>query len=804
MGSVTLNSKTGGDASPSIGPTITTGFVCWILISLGFLGLKILMQERPQFVGQPMTVTKAVLVQESPQVVTRKVTDDVSVIKPAQPESSDVHFDMKGRRDYRGLKTISDMSGQFRAEYVLTNGFDESLFVLFKCAHPQTDSETGQSLQAGGLQLKASAPGVQENVNDAWLWSGTIAPRATVTVSIGYQVSSLRGVTYKTREQQGNPVKHLRVTFHRQDLDSIHFESGHGANANPGDTMVWEWNDFLPPNFFSANLIESRNLYTSLSQLLEIGPLVCLLFLLAALAAILARQPLTAVQVLTISMGYALYFPLILYLSSRFSFSVAMVIAVLVPGALLLNYARWLLGARAGLIGGIAFLGLYQVFPTLAAFAGWNRGMVLLALGVVTLWVLINLQNQALRRGIVSPAALILLLFLPCGAKAAEVQVLLPAEIAGALLAKKSEIPSALLSYEPAQYLIRQETTHLRVEVKLPFQVLRAGETPVALFGVPVHLSTNLLEPAEPGFARLVTVTNCLSLFAEKSGKGTLQLSYRVPVENREGKKRAQIPLLIGPSGNVHLESARSDLEILTGSLWSKSSADKRVAYEIGVAGEALLVVEWREQDGGGAAATEGAKEFYGIGVTRAQHLTVIHSDGSCTHFAEFEVPVPQAQEFRMKLPPAVRLISASLNGTEIPSPPVENQLCQIRLPNRDASQTVHRLSFRMAYPPKRLGFVGVVEFALPELFQTVGTLEWVLTLPAGFEAQIISSGLETQKSSPDLSRFGDYGRILKSQPHTYLAKNLAPPGLVNLNLKYRQWVPGIYELRPNENPAMK
>ena len=96
-----------GDTTRSIGTTAFAGLVCWAAISLGFLGLKMLMQERPQFVGQPLSVTKAVLVQESPQVVTRKVSDDVSVIKQASPEFSDVHFNMNGRRDYRGLKTIN-------------------------------------------------------------------------------------------------------------------------------------------------------------------------------------------------------------------------------------------------------------------------------------------------------------------------------------------------------------------------------------------------------------------------------------------------------------------------------------------------------------------------------------------------------------------------------------------------------------------------------------------------------------------------------------------------------------------------
>ncbi|PYM09912.1 MAG: hypothetical protein DME18_17230 [Verrucomicrobia bacterium] len=86
---------------------LAAGLASWVVISLGFLGLKMLMQERPEFVGSPIRTGKAVLVQESPRIVTRKVSDDVSVIKSAQPESSDIRFEMRGRRDYRGLKTIS-------------------------------------------------------------------------------------------------------------------------------------------------------------------------------------------------------------------------------------------------------------------------------------------------------------------------------------------------------------------------------------------------------------------------------------------------------------------------------------------------------------------------------------------------------------------------------------------------------------------------------------------------------------------------------------------------------------------------
>jgi hypothetical protein len=39
---------------------ITAGLLSWLAITIGFLGLKMLMQERPEFVGQPMRITKPV------------------------------------------------------------------------------------------------------------------------------------------------------------------------------------------------------------------------------------------------------------------------------------------------------------------------------------------------------------------------------------------------------------------------------------------------------------------------------------------------------------------------------------------------------------------------------------------------------------------------------------------------------------------------------------------------------------------------------------------------------------------------
>ena len=770
---------------------IGAGLLSWIFISLGFYGLHGLMQVRPEFVGQPMHESRTQLLQEAPRLAIRKVSDDVSVIKTAQPDASEVTFTMRGGRDFRGLRTVMDMSGEMRARHTLKNPYDEPIYVLFRCAHPRAERDGGQSLQAAGLKLEASVPGLQENTADAWQWSGTLGAHQSVEIQISYQAASLNGVTYRIGGQNAAPVKHVRLAFQREDLPAMRFQSGEGLLPGEGAEVVWERSDFLAPDSFTATLAESRNLYGSLQHLLEIGPVICLLFLLAVTAVILARQPISAVQMLTISAGYALYFPLVVYLSSRFSFLVALILALLVPGVLLLNYTRLLLGARVGLLGGIFFLALYQLFPTLAAFAGWNRGMVLLALGVVTFAVLINLQNRTLRKGLA--AALCFTCWGTASIRAADVQVMVPGQLLTTVDSRMA-LPPPLLSLAPADYQIREEEGFLRIEAQLVFKVIRAGSEPVALFTEPVNLQRQEMDPSAAEIAELVTIGEHLGLFAKGEGAGSVRFSYRVAVTAHENGQRVRIPLIVGPSGNIRFESVHPNLEVTGGTLWTKSAQEKGAIYEIGVAGEKMLTLTWRDTGGGMAtgAANTATGGLYGIGITRAQHLTVVNSDGSCLHFAELELPAGSHEELRLRLPPQVRLISMSVNGSEVTAPALEDQVCRVPLPDRAGSQATHRLSFRLSYPPVRLGFLGALELALPEAFQTIGTLEWIIALPSGFETQVLSSGLETQKSPPDLGQFGDYGRVLKARLPCALAKDLTPPGPIAVSLHYRQAVPAL------------
>ena len=74
------------------------------------------------------------------------------------------------------------------------------------------------------------------------------------------------------------------------------------------------------------------------------------------------------------------------------------------------------------------------------------------------------------------------------------------------------------------------------------------------------------------------------------------------------------------------------------------------------------------------------------------------------------------------------------------------------------------------------------------------------MALPDGFQAQIISGGLQGHAVRPDLTRFGEYGRLLESRAHIYLTKELVPPGSVELSLKYRQNLPDFYDSRSLTN----
>jgi hypothetical protein len=626
---------------------VFVGLICWLCMAIGFQGLKVLMGERPQFIGKPLQFQTGDLLQESPTAMLRKVHDDVSSYKEIQAERTDIEFHMRARRDYRGLRTIIDMAGDFQGRYTITNPFDEPVFVLFKCPHPRPSGNSRHGLKASALDLNAGGTGIRENTSDAWFWSGELPANGSQEIRISYHAASVRSVQYKLVSNNGIPIKAHRVKITVEDLPNMDFVSGDGKAIPEGNAVVWERNEFLPPEHFSARIAETRSLHGSLKMLLGIGPIVSLLFLVSPLSVLLARRSPTALQVITISAGFLFYFPLVLYLSAKFTFVGSLMIAALVPGILLLNYTRVLLGPRIGLFGGALFLVLFHVFPTLSVFAGWNRGMVLLCLAMVTLYVLIDLQNRALS-GSLRAFIAVLLLAAPSLAENPVVEVTMPGTLVRASDADR-EPPPALLAFGIAEYDMTMKELYVEVRASLPIEVILTGGNLIPVFSKAVHL----VEVEVPPVVQWVGGQRLLNLRTLETGKGVVRLQYRVPITSSGQRRSADVPMLGTASGTVVLKDRRPNIEFKGGHLWEKATENDMTRYEIGVAaGDNLLIeagarVSAREAD----AEQNILEQLYGIRVTRSQQLTVVNSDGSCTHFAEFELPPFHPDAFELTLP---------------------------------------------------------------------------------------------------------------------------------------------------------
>lgn len=753
-------------------------------MAVGFGGLRMLMEERPQFAGRPLRFHSTELTQESPSIVYRKVGDDVSVVRPTEADRIEVSFKLKERKDYRGLRTVIDLGAEFSGTYTITNRFDEAIFALFRFPHPQGAYES-TPINAGSLVVDAGESGLTENSSQAWYWSGEVDAGQSRAITVSYDAANLSGVRYTVDSDRGVPIKFHRVSIEYEDPDIIYLESSQTGTSGDNST-VWERNDFFPSDYFVASISGNRNIYSSLAQLLEIGPLISLLFMISTLSVVLTRRRLTPLQVMTISAGYAFYFPLILYLSALFRFNVALLIALVGPGALLLNYSRWLLGVRAGLFGGMGFLALFQVFPTLAAFAGWNRGLVLLCLGIATLFVLIKLQNYAMKRGLV---ALALTLSLPSvvSLKAENIKVLIQGEIVSPKLATDLRV-QPLVSFSPAQYQMKSEERYAEIGASLTLQVVKTGAEPIQLFDQPVFLSSW----RHPENVQLITTAEGIQLHALAEGEGDLELVYRVPITRSGSRRSAVAPVLNIPAGVFRFESDRPNLEFQNASLWRKTTDSGKTTYEVGVIGNKPVTFIWP-----GAVersdATDPQGDIYGVKIVESKQLTVIHSDGACTHLAEFLLTPSYSEELHLQLPDGSAVLSASVDGVEIAEPAVDRNRCSVPLDRFPPSTERRRVALRLSYPKARLGFIGFTELELPIPDANIGILKWFIVFPSDFRTQIITSGMDLQKGEPDdLNDFGDFGYVLKSSPALSLSKNLVAPRAIRTRIKYSQTIEGM------------
>jgi hypothetical protein len=762
--------------------TVLAALGCFLLSSLGFWLLLVLMEERPQFVGEGLTFPRRSFLQDAPSVALRKVGDDVSAYVRVPPDRSDVRFELHALRDHRGLKTVHAMEGELRAEYTIENPYDERVFVLFRCDHPRSAEEGargGQRVQTSGISMETTHEGQRLDATDAWLWSGELDAGEVQRIAMHYRVPRVTSVGYRLDRGAGSVVPELDVAIVLDDPPPMVFGSGEGPLVPDETGASWRRRNAVASEIFRARIIEGRNVFGALRQLLQVGPFVTGLFLAAVIGFLSRRRSLGVTQVLTIATAFAFYFPLMLYLSAKLSFGWALLTSFSVPGMLLLNYARLLVGVRVGVLGGLLFLLVYQVFPTLTAFAGWNRGLVLLCVGAVTLFVLIDLQNRSLR---LAAAGLLCVILLPSRVAAQRGWIVRPAE-AAELFTRAPTTP--LLAFGIADYRMELEREFVEVHVTIPVEVLRQGD-PAPLFSRTLFL----LDANLPEFLHLTPGASGLDAFATATGSGEIALSYRAPLRLTGERIDVSIPLARAPAGRIRFRSRLENLEFVDASLWSAARQDDLTEYTLGTSGADELRVGWSAVAPRATGPAE--PDLYGIGIASADHLTVLNSDGTALHFAVYHLVGFAPEPLELELPPDTSVISVTVDGLEIERPEVKDGVSRIRLETRGEARGPREVALRLDLGRRELGFLGTLRLLLPRTAATTGQLKWTIAFPSDFAARVMASNLDSAQGVRNLTAFGEYGEALRSHSPLHLAKTLVPPRSVRCELRYHQILSGL------------
>jgi hypothetical protein len=783
--------------------------VCVLFLGLGFFGLHALMGARPEFIGRGLVFERQGLEQLAPTFVVRRTGDDTAVFARRHPDGSSVLFDMDAQSDARGLSTLESMRGAFEATYVLENPEAQPVFVLFRCPYPRSGGPRGERARWSGMKLTTETSGTRVDTSDAWLWSGELDAGASLALKLQYEIPRVVSIGYQVDPAVRETVRELDVAIEMDELPPmVVFASRDGERVATATANHWNRTNFLPGESFGARILEGQSLFAALRRLLEIGPLVALLFFAAAIPLAATRARLSTLHVFGVAAAYGLYFPLVLYLSVMLPFRWALAIAVLVPGLLLVNHARLLLGRRLGIPCAVIALLVYQLFPTLTAFAGWNRGLVLLCIGTVTLFVLAHLSNRSLR--LQPAAALSACLMLPSpasvlggggGAHAHE-----PANEPAAVARE----PLPLVSLGIVEYHMRLEPRFVEVEASVPVQVLRPGDGPVRLFSDALYLREALL----PTFLRLAGTGPGLEVLVPGEGAGLVRLRYRVPVAVSGERLSASVPLARAPAGRVLFECDREGLEFQGASLWSSTTADGRTIHELGTSGgDRLEIASLATAERASPAAVEPAPELaaelasaearsdlYGIGIVAARHLTVVGSDGAALHFAAYSLPPSSGDAFELVLPAGAGVLSATVDGLEVERPLVVDGALRIPLDVRPEGRGPHEVALRIDLGRLPLGFLGTLELELPRPAATTGEVSWAIALPTDFVTRVLTSGLDPVAGAGDVESFGEYGRALRTLEPVHLSKSLAPARRIACSLRYHQRIAGVTE--PAERAA--
>lgn len=802
----------------SSGPVKTAIFMTGFL-SLGYLGMLWLIDIRPQFIAWGLNPPEHEVYQESPIVSTRPVDAQDTAYKVKGVTSANITYDLHPNPDWRGLKQARTLSGQFRGEFRMANPSSHDEFVAFRLPFPVKTSKEGdevskrtQEIPATKFEVQGAPDGETQTTAAGWFWSGLLPAGGEAVIHIDYDTGHLRKGSYGlSKEAQEEPGEH-EIAF--SISEAVPFAVIGGLEAGKlVDESSYTWDHSLRADEGprGISLRKGFGILDAMKRLLQLAPLVTGLYLVTLLALLTSKRTASSSEVALLGLIFGYYFPLVTYLCARFELYTSITIAFVASAAIMINYLRFLVGNRRGVIEGMVLLLLFQVIPTAMAFQQWDRGLILLSLGGIALLAIVRMQTARLQQSAMAvSAALLCLMVLQPEGQAARLQEQTGGswkELGQALEEPASppgdgldldrtqdpstdEISNRQLITPLATYEVAMEDGYLEATAEAHAEALGHGQTTCEIMPGKTYISRMVL----PKFLRPLPERKNLTLLLTGEGVGKLVLEYRSPIEKLGEARSCTLPLLKTVSGKMTLRSIHDDLTFYGGEVWSKKTSGQTTVYQVGLAGSPSLTVRWGGTPLPGSDRSPGPGFAHAdrIQVIQSSHLTTIHNEMRVNHLALFElVEHHSLRTLELQIPPEYEIVTLLAQGFSVTPPLITEGLCKIPLGTctEDPKSREIMLRLRKDLPP--IGFRGTWEFLLPRTTGTEGSIQWTLAGPQHFRLRHRGSNLEIPPPPLRLA-FPDYQALLGVRNSISLAGTVIAPGDLKVKLSYIQEIPHV------------
>ena len=758
-----------------------------------------LLSERPQFVGMGLQPRESWLVQDCPSFVARKAGAPSYAYTQHSPLNCDVQFDLKTNEDTRGLKVIRSLGGECISNFVIENPYAEPSHILLQIPRPTELGGGPIDVSSFALKVPEGLDGEIRELPDATLWSGLLAGGQRVRVDVGYKIPAVTSVSVAVDPQAPQGIEKVSVGVQFDQDVPIILQGGSDTGKRVSvDSRSWNRENMLSSARFGIRLQEGHSVYGALKRLLEIAPLVGGMFVVTLLALLKRGRQAQPSELILLTGVYAYYFPLLLYLNANYAFHWAFIIAFVASSAILLNYARFLLGFKKGVLGGLCLLGLFQVVPTLMAFARWDRGMCLLSLSAITLFVLVDLQTQKLKKRLTSGALAACAIFPPL-APLQDIRVSLPAELLVVETPAEPAVPEpeeGMFIRGVVRYEAKVRAGIVEIQAHMPVEMTAARSTPELLLPAATYLRSITL----PEQLQMKVAPSGITVTASGKCQGEIRCIYGAARKTSAKSMTCKIPLFENSVGWVQFESPIPNVRFTDAIIWSKKLVDGMTFYELAVSGKNSFEVTWglkpepgnETADEGPMVPTEGTG-VYGLDVAESRHLTIIEADGDVLHFSQFTITRDSTLKvLAMTIPTGSTVTSVSVDGLESASPSITDGVCTVPLGDAPKPGRDRLVELRIRSKPVSLAFIGQCKLNLPRAKGTERHIEWAIATPEDFDVRVLSGGFRPGREWKSRTRFGSYGSVLEDKRLVSVDAVLVPFRPMHLELSYRQTIPGF------------